>query len=57
MAAHTGNVVTYEEILNGDHEFAPDLDKLSFKSDAPLRPDADGIYPVPAPGLKKSREY
>jgi len=57
MAAHTGQEVTYDAILNGDHEFAPDVDKLTLDSDAPLMPEANGLYPVPMPGKKGMREY
>ena len=57
MAAHTGQVVTFDDILNSDHEFAPDLDKLTMASAAPLQAGADGLYPVPEPGIKKRREY
>lgn len=57
MAAHTGQVITYEQILNSDHEFAPGLDKLGPDSPAPLLADADGKYPVPMPGRTKNREY
>ena len=57
MAAHTGQVVTYEEILNHEHEFGPENDKLSLKSDPPLTPDNDGKYPVPQPGILRDREY
>ena len=57
MAAHTGSEVTYEDILNGDHEMAPGLDKLTADSDAPLKADATGKYPVPEPGRKGMREY
>ena len=57
MAAHTGQEITYDDILNGDHEFAPDVDKLTFDSPAPLPAGADGLYPVPMPGQKKLREY
>lgn len=57
MAAHTGQVITYDQILNGDHEFAPDVDKLTLDSPAPLLADADGKYPVPLPGINKKREY
>jgi predicted dehydrogenase len=56
MAAHTGQVVTFEEILNSDHEFAPDVDKLTMTSAAPLQLD-HGKYPVPEPGIKKNREF
>jgi predicted dehydrogenase len=57
MAAHTGQIVTYDQILNSDHEFAPDVDKLTMESPAPLRAGPDGKYPVPEPGIKKTREY
>ncbi len=57
MAAHTGNTVTYEQMLNCPHEMAPDVDKFTMDSPAPLRPDADGKYPVPQPGILKDREY
>ena len=37
MAAHTGRVITYDQILNSDHEFAPDLDQFTLASPAPVR--------------------
>ena len=57
MAAHTGQEVTYDDILNGDHEMAPGLDKLNADSEAPLKADANGRYPIPEPGRKGMREY
>ena len=57
MAAHTGQIVTYEEMLNCEHEFAPQVDKLTMDSPAPLPAGPDGKYPVPEPGIKKTREY
>lgn len=57
MAAHTGQEVSYEDILNSDHQFAPGLDKLTSDSSAPLLAGRDGIYPVPMPGITKNREY
>jgi predicted dehydrogenase len=57
MAAHTGQIVTYDEMLNCEHEFAPDVDKLTTDSPAPLRAGPDGKYPVPQPGIVKQREY
>ena len=29
MAAHTGQEITFDEMLNSDHEFAPGIDKLT----------------------------
>ncbi len=57
MAAHTGQEITYEQILNSDHEMAPGLDKLTMDSPAPLQPDANGRYPIPRPGITNDREY
>jgi hypothetical protein len=57
MAAHTGRVVTYDQILHHDHEFAPHVDQLTLESDAPLMPDKNGKYAVPMPGLVTKREY
>jgi predicted dehydrogenase len=57
MAAHTGRIVTYEQMLNCPHEFAPDVDKLTMDGPAPLKMGPDGKYPVPEPGIKIDREY
>ena len=57
MAAHTGQEITYEQILNSDHEMAPGLDKLTMDSPAPLQPNSEGRYPIPQPGIVKDREY
>ncbi len=57
MAAHTGQIITYDQMLNCPHEFAPDVDKLSMDSPAPIQADKDGRYPVPQPGILKDREY
>jgi hypothetical protein len=57
MAAHTGQLITYEQMLNCPHEMAPDVDKLTMDSPAPLRRDAEGKFPVPQPGIVKDREY
>jgi predicted dehydrogenase len=57
MAAHTGRVVTFDEMLNHEHEFAPDVDTLTADSDAPLQLLASGIYPQPEPGRLRDREF
>ena len=57
MAAHTGQVITLDQMLNCEHEFGPDIDKLTLDSPSPLQPKADGTYPIPYPGLVKTREY
>lgn len=57
MAAHTGVEISYQDMLNCDHEFAPGLDKLTRETPAPLQSDANGRYPVPQPGITTKREY
>lgn len=57
MAAHTGQELTFEDMLNCDHEFAPGIDALTASSPAPLQPLANGRYPVPQPGIVTKREY
>ena len=52
MAAHTGQVITYDQALNWEHEFSPDTDKLTLASKSPLMPNEDGSYPIPEPGRK-----
>jgi predicted dehydrogenase len=59
-AAHIGKEVTYEQMLNSDHEFAPGVekipDKLTLASPGFVMPDISGVYPRPEPGIK-NREY
>ena len=42
MAAHTGREITWEEMLNCEHEFAPGVADLTLDSDSPLMPDEHG---------------
>ena len=57
MAAHTGQEITFDQMLNSDHEYGPGVDKLTMDSPSPLPAAADGTYPIPMPGIKKDREY
>jgi predicted dehydrogenase len=57
MAAHTGREITFEEMLNCPHEFAPNVAELTVDGPAPVQPDANGRYPVPAPGVTTEFEY
>jgi len=57
MAAHTGQELTWDDMLNCEHAFAPDADKFKMDSPPPVASDKDGRYPVPQPGILKDREY
>ncbi|HEX8521247.1 MAG TPA: twin-arginine translocation signal domain-containing protein [Tepidisphaeraceae bacterium] len=56
MSAHTGQVITRDQMLNCEHEFAPTVAKLTNDGPAPVMPEK-GKYPIPEPGVKKTREY
>jgi predicted dehydrogenase len=57
MAAHVGRTVTFDELLHSDHEYAPNVDKLTLTGPAPVMPGADGKYPIPQPGIVTRWEY
>jgi predicted dehydrogenase len=57
MAAHTGRIITFDDILNCEHEFAPSVDALTSDSPAPLQLEPNGRYAVPQPGIQTAREY
>ncbi len=58
MSAHTGQAVTFDEMLACNHEFAPNVDKLVIDGPAPLQVDpTTGRYPWPQPGIVVDREF
>jgi len=57
MAAHTGQEISFDDMLNCEHEMAPGIEKFTMDSPAPVQADANGKYPVPQPGIKTTREY
>jgi len=56
-AAHTGQEITFDQMLNSEQEYAPGADKFTMDSPAPVQADSDGNYPAPMPGIKKNSEY
>jgi hypothetical protein len=57
MAAHTGQIITFDDMLQCEHEFAPTVDQLKIGGEAPIKANAEGKYAVPLPGINTSREY
>lgn len=53
MACETGQLITWEDALSSPIELAPGLENLTWESDAPVMPDAEGRYPIAMPGSKK----
>ena len=37
MAAHTGQMITRDQMLRSEHEFAPTVDRLTLRFAAPLQ--------------------
>ena len=56
-AAHTGQEITLEAMLNSEEEYAPGADKWTMESPAPIQAGPDGKYPIPEPGVKRQKEY
>ena len=56
-AAHTGQEITLQQMLDGGQEFAPRVDTLTMDGPAPVLAGPDGRYPTPMPGQKGLREY
>jgi len=49
-ACHTGQEVTWDQMMNSNFQFCDYLDTLSPESPVPVVPDAEGRFPVPIPG-------
>lgn len=48
MATYTGQIITWEQALNSKENLVPD--DLTWAAEPPVKPDADGWYPVAIPG-------
>ena len=49
-AVHTGQIVTWDQMMASNFQFCPNIDQLTADSPPPIQPDAQGRYPVPVPG-------
>ena len=49
-ACHTGQTVTWEEIMKSNFQFCNNLDSLADNSPPPVKADAHGQFQVPVPG-------
>lgn len=54
MATYSGEEVTWEQAINSKLELAPGLASYTLASDAPVRADDKGDYPVVMPGVGKA---
>jgi predicted dehydrogenase len=52
-ACHTGQMVTWDQIMESDFQFCNYLDELSYDSPPPVKADKNGQFPFPIPGKWK----
>ena len=52
-AAHTGQLVTWDQVMGSDFQFVKDIDHLTFDSEPPIHAGPDGLYPAPQPGITR----
>jgi predicted dehydrogenase len=50
-AVHSGKVITWDEAMASNFQFCPNIDAMDYNTPPPVRPDAQGRYPVPIPGV------
>ncbi len=51
-AVHSGREITWKEMTESKFQLYPGkIDDLNYDSQPPVKPDADGFYPVPVPGV------
>jgi len=53
MATYSGQVITWGEAMEMDHDLVPELH--SFNDKAPVMPNKKGEYPIPIPGITNYR--
>jgi myo-inositol 2-dehydrogenase / D-chiro-inositol 1-dehydrogenase len=51
MTVESGKRITWDEAMASNLELAPGLDRYTMDSNPPVTPDAQGRYPIAAPGL------
>jgi hypothetical protein len=49
-ACHTGQTVTWDQMMKSRFQFCDYLDDLNFDSPVPVKADQNGQFPVPIPG-------
>jgi len=52
-ATHTGQLVTWDQVMASDFQFVKDIDHLTFDSEPPIHAGPDGLYAAPQPGITK----
>jgi predicted dehydrogenase len=50
-AVHSGQIITWDQIVNSNFQFCPNIDQMDYDTPPPVQADEHGRYPVPVPGV------
>lgn len=53
LACYTGKPLKWDDVAQSDFQFGPAPEVANFDTPPPSKPDAEGNYPLPKPGLYK----
>jgi predicted dehydrogenase len=53
IATHTGQWITWDQVMKSNYQFVADIDNMTLDTPAPVQEGDDGLYPPPQPGLTK----
>jgi hypothetical protein len=53
LSCYTGKEVSWAQVSASDFYYAPRPEEVRAGMDAPVKPNADGVYPVFTPGVTK----
>ena len=53
IATHTGQYVTWDQVMSSEYQFVEDIDNMSFETEAPIHDGPNGIYDAPLPGISE----
>jgi len=51
MATHSGQLITWDQVMNSPFQFVADIDRMTFDTPAPIHAGPDGRYAPPQPGI------
>jgi hypothetical protein len=53
IATHTGQYVTWDQVMESEFQFVDNIDEMTFDTPAPLQANEQGIYASLVPGVTK----
>jgi predicted dehydrogenase len=51
IATHTGQYITWDQVMQSKHQFVEDIDAMTFDTPAPIQASEGGLYPGVLPGV------